>query len=270
MSNIYFESQRGGLCRMHSLNAFYGHPLLNEASFAKCLSEFDREYNQMGIPSCSSWDSIIANQENVIAYFLRIKSKLATIYIPPNYVEQTFKLWGVDKLSELVDPLYPKVFVFNESHIWLVLKQHNKWHSADSLSGIRPTDLEQLGRSKNLGFIIVLGTTNICLALTRIKQRIVNTIDHNISIVHSNTQYSKQKLFNYIHTELMNRKGISSYEIDLSTFFHYLHIVQPNHKSFKIFWNFFVKYQQSPANFVNIKRYVPCLLHYIYTCSISF
>ena len=40
-SNIYCERQRGDLCRLHSINAYFGYKKIDAAEFLKYCSEYD-------------------------------------------------------------------------------------------------------------------------------------------------------------------------------------------------------------------------------------
>ena len=41
MTNIYYEKQRGDLCRLHSINAYFGFECLKETDFFKLCDEYD-------------------------------------------------------------------------------------------------------------------------------------------------------------------------------------------------------------------------------------
>ena len=41
--SIYYEKQRGDLCRLHSLNAYFGFKKFDDSEFFKLCSEYDGE-----------------------------------------------------------------------------------------------------------------------------------------------------------------------------------------------------------------------------------
>ena len=41
--SIYYEKQRGDLCRLHSLNAYFGYKKFNDSDFFKLCAEYDEE-----------------------------------------------------------------------------------------------------------------------------------------------------------------------------------------------------------------------------------
>ena len=41
--SIYYEKQRGDLCRLHSLNAYYGFKKFDDSEFFKLCAEYDEE-----------------------------------------------------------------------------------------------------------------------------------------------------------------------------------------------------------------------------------
>ena len=41
MNSIYYERQSGDLCRMHSLNAYFGYKRIDKDTFFKLCNEYD-------------------------------------------------------------------------------------------------------------------------------------------------------------------------------------------------------------------------------------
>ena len=50
---IYYEKQRGDLCRLHALNAYYGFKKFSNLEFLKLCREYDEEIK--GLKTYNGW-----------------------------------------------------------------------------------------------------------------------------------------------------------------------------------------------------------------------
>lgn len=161
--NIYFEKQRGGLCRLHSLNGFFGMKKINDNEFNNYKKEYDlymkKKFNIPDKQSCSDYDYINSDQNTIISYILKYHYKVYTRYFAINELHNN-KFNNSLNLSSIInqitiDKIINKfIFVFNSNHIWGIKYKDNKWYSVDSLSGVREIKIKQLSNTKNLGYII--------------------------------------------------------------------------------------------------------------------
>ena len=82
---LYWESQKGNLCRLHSLNVFYKNldlgSKLTEKEFYYYCDLFDK-YMDFDIKTIDN-DTFSATQMNIISFILWQKSGLYTILIAP-------------------------------------------------------------------------------------------------------------------------------------------------------------------------------------------
>ena len=146
-NGIFYEQQRGGLCRMHALNAFFGESLINEQTFQKYMTDFDGQmkakFNETA--SCKDFDLVNSDQNNIISYILKKKGCYAR-YIPLNGLQ--------GKQLPLEDIRGDFIFVYNESHIWGLKKHQDMWWSVDSMRGVKKVNIYRIPRQKNIGFMI--------------------------------------------------------------------------------------------------------------------
>lgn len=155
---MYWERQRGGLCRLHSLNAFFGYQKFSDSDFINLSREFDERQLRLFGQTCSSqnFDIVGSDQLNLVSFILS-KFGIATRYYAIN--------------EHLKRPLIidcDKFFVYDAGHIWLMKKENEKWHRIDSLSGISRTNINY--RQKNIGFI--LPVTNLAREYNDVISRI--------------------------------------------------------------------------------------------------
>ena len=144
---IYYEKQVGGLCRLHSINAFFGENKYSVSDFDKYSNEYDNEYkNKYNITSsCSQFDLVSSNQENIVSYILK-KNKVYTRYFALNQLKGNIN----DIILEMSGKCF---FQYNENHIWCIINKDNKWYKVDSIGGVRPVHINSINQ-KNTGFII--------------------------------------------------------------------------------------------------------------------
>ncbi len=147
---IYYESQRGGLCKMHSLNAFFGRPEISENDFSKYKQEYDNFILEKFNADYSEFDMINSDQNTVISYILKYKYNLYTRY---------FSIGQLYYESKTIDDLFADrpvndfIFVYNRDHIWGIKIVDGITYNIDSLSGVG--NLRNIDY-KSCGFIVPL------------------------------------------------------------------------------------------------------------------
>lgn len=142
-ASIYYEKQKGGLCRLHALNAYFGKHEITQDRFNKFKFEYDIEYKKKyDLPtSCSSFDIVNSDQNNIIGFILRHYGICTRYYA----INQMYK----KKL--VVSDFF---FIYNPTHIYGCRKVGNMYFTVDSMSGVKPTQLHKLTRQQNIGFIV--------------------------------------------------------------------------------------------------------------------
>lgn len=182
----YHERQRGGLCRMHALNAYFNYAKYNEISFKKLCEDFDNDLKVKGYHlNCSSlnFDGINSNQETVVSFALK-EEKKSFIYVPINMLsnilsERNLSL-NLDDINRLIgDENF--IFVFNQNHIFGCRKVNNNWYVIDSLAmGPQPTNLLSYA---NLGFIFPRNKIQMSDDLKFYMNQLKNSLETNDEII---------------------------------------------------------------------------------------
>lgn len=171
---IYYEPQRGGLCRLHSINGFYQEQKINTEQFNRICECYNKEYPGV---DCTKYDQVPSDHITLTAYILYLISNIKVELIPLGNLYDTLKerwLWKMN-LKEIKGRYIPDIeefigeskwiFIFNEAHIWGAINVNDQWHIVDSIRGVSPTDLNSLTRNKKLGFMIPRTRNNIISSL---------------------------------------------------------------------------------------------------------
>lgn len=151
-NGIYWQQQSGGLCRMHSLNAYFGKEMISLHDFNKFQMAYDAEYrskfNLTADTSCKNFDIVMSDQNNIITYILK-HYKVYTRY----YALNQLALSSIDQpiLQDLVGDFF---FIYDENHIYGARRTNTIWHSVNSIGGVSVLNINSIFKSKNLGFII--------------------------------------------------------------------------------------------------------------------
>lgn len=151
-NGIYWERQRGGLCRLHSLNAFFGYNKISDHDFANFGKEFDQRTTRLfgHRASCMDFDTIGSDQLNIVSYILK-KHNICTKYTA---------------IGQSKDDICPsnlvnvnRFFVFNDRHIWVMRKNNNQWYKVDSIGGVCRCNPRSLKCQRNVGLIVPINDT---------------------------------------------------------------------------------------------------------------
>ena len=148
MNSIYFERQSGDLCRMHSLNAYFGYKRIDKNQFIKLCNEYDTIIS--GLKS----DSMDGFSEGrcIISYVLDKYDSKYTLLIPINSYNGIRNHIDIPRYNKLIKNINC-FFEFNKGHIWFNRIINNKWYKIDSISGI--TNINKPNIDSN-GYLIVI------------------------------------------------------------------------------------------------------------------
>ncbi len=127
MSDIFYEPQRGGLCRLHAINAFFGYSKISVSEWQDECKTYDdttkKSKAYVGM-SCKAFDfsyfgnNIVSSIMGDYGIYLR--------YVPIGTQEKV-------SLDNLIGDF---VFAFNAGHIYGYRRKQGRWYKVDSLSGI--------------------------------------------------------------------------------------------------------------------------------------
>jgi hypothetical protein len=162
---IYFESQKGGLCRLHALNAFFGMCKIDEHQFNKFIDEYDQEYKKKYNieTSCKTFDIVSSDQKNVVSYILK-KNHVYTKYFAINQLfrhDTQNRTGKYDNACATIQDIISNdlrgdfFFAYTESHIYGIRRKDGAWYKVDSMGGVCPINIQKLIQ-KNMGFIFVI------------------------------------------------------------------------------------------------------------------
>lgn len=176
-NDIYYEPQRGGLCRLHSLNCYFEHAKISTADFTKYQKEYDKEYKERFNfeSSCSSFDIVASDQKNIVSYILK-KHGIYTRYYALN---QIFQKNINEHIINILDGDF--FFIYNESHIYGARRKNGKWYTVNSIGGVKITNINNFAVQKNLGFIIPV---NIQIEFYRHLKIIKEILGNNPELKH--------------------------------------------------------------------------------------
>jgi hypothetical protein len=98
--------------------------------------------------------------------------------------------------------------MYNKCHIWGVRCKNNKWYSVDSISGIRPINLQQLINTKNVGFIVPVNIKIEYYHNIELIKDILQTYKNDIN--------QKEKIINFIIQKHTEGRVLDNLEIPIS------------------------------------------------------
>lgn len=147
--NIYYEAQRGGLCRLHSVNAYFGKRHITDEQFDKYIADYNSEYKtkfNLDI-NCRDFDAISSDQKNLVSFILK-KHNIYTRYYSINQIYNK----NINLITDILNGDF--FFIFNENHIYGARLKDGVWYKVDSLSGVNVINISSLINEKNIGFIV--------------------------------------------------------------------------------------------------------------------
>lgn len=146
-TGIFYEEQSGGLCRMHSLNAYFGFGKIHAGNFQKWIVTYDTYLkDRFNInTSSATFDLMNSDQTNLVSFILK-KHKVHARY----YALNTLYKKPLD--AEVVKSQF--VFVYNAGHIWGIKLSNGKHYKVDSMGGVQPFNIQGLRSMKDIGILV--------------------------------------------------------------------------------------------------------------------
>lgn len=261
--DIYWERQNSGLCRLHSLNAFFGYRKYTASDFIKICNEYDIEKNKIYNLkiSCKSFDVINSDQQNIISYILHNNNKY-TKYYPINYIylnkiskDEFYEIHNLNDLSIF--------FIYNENHIYVIKKHNNRWYTVDSLTGISEIkcyDIYSYIKSKkNHGFIIPINHIKyFYINLELIKNELNNSSIKDYLI----KKHSDNQILGNIEVPLNICMDILNYVFIKKNKIEQDHIFNPINNIIKLYFIFTKKFTEANYNNIDlILEYIPYIIN---------
>ena len=166
-SNIYWERQSGDLCRLHSINAYFGFKKLDQNSFFNYCSEYDELIKGLKTQGMDGF----SEGRCIISYILDKLDSKYIFLIPINSYNGIRNHIDIDRYNKLIPKLLC-YFEFNKGHVWINKKINGIWYKIDSISGVNIIDSPII---KNNGYLLVID-----------GKHLYNEIFYTIKLIHEN------------------------------------------------------------------------------------
>jgi hypothetical protein len=248
---MYYEQQRGGLCRLHSLNAYFGCKKISDIKFNDYKKEYDEYYNKHYniITSCDKYDIINSDQTTIVSFILKKHGAYAKFF-----ALNTMHGKNINLITNVL--MGDFIFMYNTGHIWGARRKSNtnEWFSLDSLSGIKPLNINTLTQIKNIGFIVPVNMRDeLYRNLSILKKEI------NISpIEYLNKKYKENNLIGDIEVPLNIILDILQTNYNFMTDEDKLKF-NPIQKNIKQYTNFLIEFSKKKSLDI-ILKYLPPIL----------
>lgn len=146
-NGIFYENQSGGLCRMHSINAFFGYRKITPGLFKKFINEYDK-YLQKRFNvdvSSSQFDLINSDQTNLVLWVL----KQYCVHMRYYSLNSLYNKPVVEDIKKA-----EFVFMYNERHIWGIRLHNGKHYTVDSIGGVRMYNINSIKHTRDIGIML--------------------------------------------------------------------------------------------------------------------
>ena len=146
--SIYYEKQRGDLCRLHSLNAYFGYKKFDEPEFFKLCAEYDEEIRGLKTQVMDGF----SEGRCIISYVLNKIDNKYVFLIPINSYKNARDNIDLTRYNLLIKHINC-FFEFNKNHVWINKKINRSWNKIDSISGVNRVNAPRIGQN---GYLLVL------------------------------------------------------------------------------------------------------------------
>ena len=146
--SIYYEKQRGDLCRLHALNAYFGFKKFSDPDFFKLCREYDDEIKGLKTQVMDGF----SEGRCIISYVLDKIDNKYVFLIPINSYKNARNCLDIDRYNLLIKHINC-FFEFNKNHVWINKKINRSWNKIDSISGVNRVNAPRIGQN---GYLLVL------------------------------------------------------------------------------------------------------------------
>tara|TARA_B100001093_G_C26769281_1_gene989305 strand:+ start:882 stop:1556 length:675 start_codon:yes stop_codon:yes gene_type:complete len=172
---MYWERQKGNLCRLHALNAYFGYQRLNETDFFSYCDEYDSLIPGLNSRSMDGF----SEGRCIINYIIGKIDNVYSLTIPINSYSDSREYIDIEHYTNTLRTC-SFYFEFNKGHIWLNKKKDNMWYKLDSITGITHID----PHLKNNGYIIVFN-----------KQDTLNEMNYYRKFIKTKTEFNTLEIY---------------------------------------------------------------------------
>lgn len=198
---MYWERQRGDLCRLHSLNAYFGYQRLTENAFFSYCNDYDSIIPGLNSRSMDGF----SEGRCIINYIIDILDNVYTLTIPIDSYSNSREYINYERYKKILSNL-DCYFEFNKGHVWFNKKKDNTWHKIDSITGITQID----PRLNKNGYILVFNIKQTLKEMNYYRQCIhtYSTFEQNelflCNLFHASKHIAGNEKFNKIKDILYN------------------------------------------------------------------
>lgn len=275
-NGIFYERQRGGLCRLHSINGFFGEAKITTQKFHEYSEKLDQYIkNKFHEEShCLRFDSV-SSDHNILVNFILKHYGVYSRYLHINSMFRKPK----EMKQQLIDLKGDYIFIYNSSHIWGARRKNNQWYKVDSLSGVHRMNINSLSNTRNIGFLIPVV---IKKEFFRNVKKIQDILKRDISDIDIQNKKTLDQIENYLEKLSKEYKILGDLEIPLGVSMDILDVVYskyrdsakkeseidfqkrefgPIEKIINIYDEFLFKFTPSRYHDYNLKKtYLPSIL----------
>ena len=183
-SNIYCERQDGDLCRLHSINAYFGFKKLEQSDFFNYCIEYDEIIKGLKTECMDGF----SEGRCIISYILEKLDNKYIFLIPIKSYNGIRNHIDIDRYNKLISKLWC-YFEFNKGHVWINKKINGIWYKIDSISGVNRIDSPTI---KNNGYLLVIDGKHIYNEIYNTIKLIHHT--QNNEIYYTNLYYSLKSI----------------------------------------------------------------------------
>lgn len=178
---MYYERQRGSMCRLHSLNAYFGFKKLDDSDFLDLCEEYDTIIKGLESKRMDGF----AEGRCIINYIIDKIDNKYTLTIPIKSYKNSREFINLDYYKNIIDKNINHFFEFNTNHVWLNKKKNNKWWKIDSISGINEIN-PRIGKN---GLILVFDS----------NKNLIDELDHYRNLIKKNKEEKEIYWCNMYH-----------------------------------------------------------------------
>jgi len=227
-SNIYYEKQCGDLCRMHSINGYFGFQKIDISQFLHYCKEYDNVIKGLKTQDMDGF----AEGRCIISYILE-KLDNKYLFLIPLYSYKTIRNnIDIERYNKLMKQLNC-YFEFNKGHVWVNKKINGYWYKIDSISGVNKINKPTI---KNNGYLLVISDKMLYNEINYLMNMIIKD-DDQFEIYGINLYYSLKI------TNLNHYFEIEKYNIQLNI----LNIIKNKLSSY-------IKYNRANKETHNLKK----------------
>lgn len=152
INGIYWERQKGDLCRKHSINAFLGEEKISDQKFNKYCEEYNKYIKEKFNEEVNTRTFNVFYWKDITEFIIE---KFKQIYFSHIPITHWYKYLSQNKFRTNTQAFekIERALVYNKDHIYCFRKVNNKWYKIDSLRGVQEINLNKINFRK-LGVLL--------------------------------------------------------------------------------------------------------------------